>query len=79
MLLGAAVSPTDPVLASDAQVGPPEEGDEVDVLFTLTSGAGLNDGLAFPFTNAAIAAAGAGGLGDWVGWLDVRLTLVGDH
>lgn len=68
MLLGAAVSPTDPVLASDVQVGPPGEGDEDDVRFTLTSEAGLNDGLAFPFTNAAIAAAGAAGLGDWVGW-----------
>ncbi len=78
MLLGAAVSPTDPVLASDVQVGPPGESDEDDVRFTLTSEAGLNDGLAFPFTNAAIAAAGAGGLGDWVGWLDVRLTLARD-
>jgi sodium/hydrogen antiporter len=68
MLLGAVVSPTDPVLASDVQVGPPGEGDEDDVRFTLTSEAGLNDGLAFPFTNAAIAAAGAAGVGDWVGW-----------
>ncbi len=68
MLLGAVVAPTDPVLASDVQVGPPGQGDEDDVRFTLTSEAGLNDGLAFPFTNAAIAVAGAAGLGDWVGW-----------
>ena len=68
MLLGAAVAPTDPVLASDVQVGPPGEGDEDDVRFALTSEAGLNDGLAFPFTNAAIAAVGAAGVGDWVGW-----------
>ena len=68
MLLGAVVAPTDPVLASDVQVGPPGHGDEDDVRFTLTSEAGLNDGLAFPFTNAAIAAAGAAGVGDWVGW-----------
>ena len=68
MLFGAVVAPTDPVLASDVQVGPPGQGDEDDVRFTLTSEAGLNDGLAFPFTNAAIAAAGAAGVGDWVGW-----------
>ena len=68
MLLGAVVAPTDPVLAGDVQVGPPGQGGEDDVRFTLTSEAGLNDGLAFPFTNAAIAAAGAAGLGDWVGW-----------
>ncbi len=68
MLLGAAVAPTDPVLAGDVQVGPPGEGDEDDVRFALTSEAGLNDGLAFPFTNAAIAAVGAAGVGDWVGW-----------
>ncbi|MDP8936307.1 MAG: cation:proton antiporter [Actinomycetota bacterium] len=67
MLLGAVVAPTDPVLASDVQVGPPGEGDEDDVRFALTSEAGLNDGLAFPFTNAAIAAAGAAGVGDWAG------------
>ena len=68
MLLGAVVAPTDPVLASDVQVGPPGEEDEDDVRFALTSEAGLNDGLAFPFTNAAIAAVGAAGVGDWVGW-----------
>jgi NhaP-type Na+/H+ or K+/H+ antiporter len=55
LLLGAVLAPTDPVLASDVQVqGPstgadaePEEDDEV--RFALTSEAGLNDGLAFPF------------------------------
>jgi NhaP-type Na+/H+ or K+/H+ antiporter len=67
MLLGAVVAPTDPVLASDVQVGPPGEEEEDDVRFALTSEAGLNDGLAFPFTNAAIAAVGAAGVGDWVG------------
>lgn len=69
MLLGAVIAPTDPVLASDVQVGPPgEEGeDEDEVRFALTSEAGLNDGLAFPFTNAAIAALGAAGLSDWFG------------
>lgn len=38
MLLGAVVAPTDPVLASDVQVGPPGQGDEDEVRFTLTLG-----------------------------------------
>ncbi len=49
VLLGAILSPTDPVLAGDVQVGPPLEGREHPVRFTLTTEAGLNDGLAFPF------------------------------
>ncbi len=49
VLLGAILSPTDPVLAGDVQVGPPLEGGEHPVRFTLTTEAGLNDGLAFPF------------------------------
>ncbi|HYD29835.1 MAG TPA: cation:proton antiporter [Azospirillaceae bacterium] len=60
MLLGAALAPTDPVLAADVQVGPPRSGEEDEVRFSLTSEAGLNDGLAFPFTNLAIAMALAG-------------------
>jgi NhaP-type Na+/H+ or K+/H+ antiporter len=75
MLLGAALAPTDPVLASDVQVGEPtdEEDSEDEVRFALTSEAGLNDGLAFPFVYAAIAMAGATGVG-WLGewaWQDV--------
>ena len=61
MLLGAAMAPTDPVLAADVQVGPPRSGDEDEVRFGLTSEAGLNDALAFPFVHLAILAA-AGGL-----------------
>lgn len=49
VLLGAVLSPTDPVLAGDIRVGPPSEGGEHPVRFTLTTEAGLNDGLAFPF------------------------------
>lgn len=49
ILLGAVLSPTDPVLAGDVQVGPPLEGREHPVRFTLTTEAALNDGLAFPF------------------------------
>jgi NhaP-type Na+/H+ or K+/H+ antiporter len=61
VLLGAVLAPTDPVLAGDVQVGPPLEGNEHPVRFTLTAEAGLNDGLAFPFVylGLAIAAAGA--------------------
>jgi sodium/hydrogen antiporter len=55
ILLGASLAPTDPVLAADVQVGPPRTGAEDDVRFGLTSEAGLNDGLAFPFVNLAIA------------------------
>jgi sodium/hydrogen antiporter len=70
MLLGASIAPTDPVLASDVQVGPPRSGDHDEVRFGLTSEAGLNDALAFPFVHLAILAA-AGGLtsmatlGEW--------------
>lgn len=62
LLLGAVLAPTDPVLAADVQVGPPGGGpeDEDDLRFALTSEAGLNDALAFPFTNAALAMALAG-------------------
>ncbi|EMD83936.1 cation:proton antiporter [Pacificimonas flava] len=49
VLLAAALAPTDPVLAQDVQVGPPLEGGEHPVRFALTTEAGLNDGLAFPF------------------------------
>jgi NhaP-type Na+/H+ or K+/H+ antiporter len=60
ILLGAALAPTDPVLAADVQVGPPGEKEEDRVRFALTSEAGLNDSLAFPFVNLAIAVAAYG-------------------
>jgi NhaP-type Na+/H+ or K+/H+ antiporter len=62
LLLGAVLSPTDPVLAGDLQVGRPNEGREHIVRRTLTGEAGLNDGLAFPFVYLAIAIASTGGL-----------------
>ena len=77
LLFGASMAPTDPVLAADVQVGPPKSGDEDEVRFGLTSEAGLNDALAFPFVHLAILAAAGGlatqaGLTDWfsikVGW-----------
>jgi len=78
ILLGAALAPTDPVLASDVQVAGPttdeEDVDEIDerdeVRFALTSEAGLNDGLAFPFVHLAILCVGAGSIADWgVEWV----------
>lgn len=72
LLLAALLAPTDPVLAADVQVGPPGTGEEDEVRFGLTSEAGLNDGLAFPFTNLAIAVAAvaAGQAEGWLaGWL----------
>lgn len=70
LLLGASMAPTDPVLASDVQVGPPSSGDEDEVRFGLTSEGGLNDALAFPFVHLAILASLGGlalgeGLRDW--------------
>ena len=71
LLLGACLAPTDPVLAADVQVGPPLEGGEHPVRFALTTEAGLNDGLAFPFVYLAIfIVAATGGVGEWIGeWL----------
>ncbi|GLY23969.1 cation:proton antiporter [Micromonospora sp. NBRC 101691] len=77
LLLGAALAPTDPVLAADVQVGEPTdvEDSEDEVRFALTSEAGLNDGLAFPFVYAAIAIASTSlAPTDWLaGWLTVDL------
>jgi NhaP-type Na+/H+ or K+/H+ antiporter len=86
LVLGAALAPTDPVLASDVQVAGPQTGDhEVDetdeVRFTLTSEAGLNDGLAFPFVYAAILLATEGGVAQWaatwVGFYLVAKVVIG--
>lgn len=71
LLVGAALAPTDPVLAGDVQVEGPtteveEEVDERDeVRFALTSEAGLNDALAFPFVVAAATMLE----GPWQGWV----------
>lgn len=86
LLFGAALAPTDPVLAVDVQTGPPSTGDphadEPDeVRFGLTSESSLNDGLAFPFTHLAVLL-GVVGLdpADWFwDWLliDVLYRIVG--
>lgn len=57
MLLGTVIAPTDPVLASDVQTSSPNQKDSSHTRLALTTEAGLNDGLAFPFTNLAIAMA----------------------
>lgn len=57
ILLGAALAPTDPVLASEVQVGPPQDKNNSRVRFSLTAEGGLNDGMAFPFTWLAVALA----------------------
>lgn len=67
VLLGAVLAPTDPVLASDVQVGSPGRArNEDEVRFALTSEAGLNDGLAFPVVYAALALAASSGASSWL-------------
>ncbi|MFE6701212.1 cation:proton antiporter, partial [Streptomyces sp. NPDC057718] len=82
LLVAAVLAPTDPVLASEVRVGEPsaEKEDEDEVRFALTSEAGLNDGLAFPFVLAAIALAAAGDswTGGWTAhwvWSDVLVRI----
>lgn len=80
LLLGAVLAPTDPILAGDVQVGPPTEGGEHPVRFALTTEAGLNDGLAFPFVHLAIAVIAGLSFGDvahWVGYDVVYKIVVG--
>ena len=69
LLLGAALAPTDPVLAADVQVGAPGEEEGGEVRFNLTSEAGLNDGLAFPFVALAIAMTTTSFAAVWERWL----------
>ncbi|KAA0918993.1 sodium:proton antiporter [Dietzia sp. ANT_WB102] len=81
VLLGAVLAPTDPVLASDVQVEGPgtAEGvtDEADeARFALTSEAGLNDALAFPFVYLAIYLATKGVPTEWV-WSWLAWDLIG--
>ncbi|MFH9397257.1 cation:proton antiporter [Streptomyces sp. NPDC017556] len=82
LLVAAVLAPTDPVLASEVRVGEPsaEKEDEDEVRFALTSEAGLNDGLAFPFVLAAVALAAAGEswTGGWMThwvWSDVLVRI----
>jgi NhaP-type Na+/H+ or K+/H+ antiporter len=80
ILLGAVLAPTDPVLASDVQVGPPLDDEKDNTRFTLTAEAGMNDGMAFPFVWLAIAlAAGTGSTQETLlhwGWMDILYRIV---
>jgi len=85
LLLGAALAPTDPVLASDVQVGEPTldgkaKEREDDVRFTLTSEGGGNDALAFPFVYLAIRVASGWDSHDlwaWISWDLIGRILIG--
>ncbi len=68
IILGAALAPTDPVLAREVKVGPPGEGDGPETHFALTSEAGLNDGLAFPFVFLGIFVSAEGGFAWFSEW-----------
>ena len=63
ILLAAILAPTDPVLAAEVQLEEPtrEKEPEDKRRFTLTTEAGLNDGMAYPFTYLAVMVGQAGG------------------
>jgi NhaP-type Na+/H+ or K+/H+ antiporter len=65
ILLGAILSPTDPVLASDVQLENPHDRDRL--RFSLTGEAGMNDGTAFPFVMLGLGFLGLHEIGAW-GW-----------
>jgi NhaP-type Na+/H+ or K+/H+ antiporter len=69
IVLAAALAPTDPVLAGDLGVFAPGEGDRSEPAFALTSEAGLNDGLAFPFVFLGLVVASGGGGAAYAEWL----------
>ena len=72
VLLGAILAPTDPVLASEVQLGDVSDKDEV--RFALTSEGGLNDSLAFPFVYFGIYAFKDPDLNNWFkNWVAIDL------
>lgn len=64
LLLGAILSPTDPVLASEVQLAHTEDPNEL--RFGLTSEGGLNDALAFPFVYFGLYWLGDRNLDNWL-------------
>lgn len=78
LLLAAALAPTDPVLAGDIGVPHPDVEPELardnEIRFTLTTEAGLNDGLTMPFVLLGLALAGSEPRLD-VSWVLVDLLL----
>ena len=72
ILLGAILAPTDPVLASEVQLGHVEDRDEL--RFALTSEGGLNDALAFPFVYFGIYAVKDSNWDNWLkSWIGIDL------
>lgn len=65
LILGAALAPTDPVLASDVQVRHSTDSDRL--RFVLTGEAGINDGMAFPFVMLGLGLLGVHDIGA-AGW-----------
>ncbi|NBH02423.1 cation:proton antiporter [Amycolatopsis sp. SID8362] len=78
LLLAAALAPTDPVLAGDVGVPHPDVEPDLardnEIRFTLTTEAGLNDGLTMPFVLLGLAVAGSRPNLD-VSWVLVDLLL----
>ncbi len=84
LLIAAVLAPTDPVLASDVQVGGPTTGEDAEldeedeVRFALTSEAGLNDGLAAPLVYLAVfLATKTFSPVEWIAWDLVGKTVIG--
>ncbi|GAA0596837.1 sodium:proton antiporter [Kribbella sandramycini] len=84
LLIAAVLAPTDPVLASDVQVGGPTTGEDAEldeedeVRFALTSEAGLNDGLAAPLVYLAVfLATKSFSPVEWVAWDLLGKTAIG--
>jgi NhaP-type Na+/H+ or K+/H+ antiporter len=65
LVLGAALAPTDPVLASDVQLRSADDRDSL--RFALTGEGGLNDGTAFPFVFLGLGLLGLHEIGSY-GW-----------
>src|SRR4051794_24998712 len=65
LVLGAALAPTDPVLAGDVGLGPPGEDDQSEPRLSLHTEAGANDGLAAPLVLLGLVVAAGSGLGSW--------------
>jgi sodium/hydrogen antiporter len=71
--LGAALAPTDPVLASEVQLRTPADRDSL--RFGLTGEGGLNDGTAFPFVFLGLGLLGLHEMG-FLGWRWISVDLV---
>ena len=72
LALGAAIAPTDPVLASEVQLRSPQDRDTL--RFGLTGEGGLNDGTAAPFVLLGLGLLGVHEIGSWgIRWILVDL------